>query len=197
MPLFGVPLIWATSRSPWMSTPALPLMGKATASVPIDLGKDGADLDVQTGRDSMISGERPRPPRAKPERAARDGACRYGSGETKTSSRIPLRSSFRRSHIDRPASSRYLPLFRIRVLFPGLIFSAPFCRVRYQRRPWHLDVSAPQGTPNTSLHLQGAPQRLAPDERNGPHLRALSGARLCCTALRVVEPTFHHRRDTA
>ena len=90
MPLFGVPLIWATSRSPWMSTPALPLMGRATLSVPIDLGKDGADLDVQIGRDSMISGERPRPPRAKPERAARDGACRYRSGETKTSSRIPL-----------------------------------------------------------------------------------------------------------
>ena len=38
---------------------------------------------------------------------------------------------------------------------------------------------APRYPHNTSLHLQGAPQRLAPDEREGPHLRALSGARLC------------------
>ena len=35
---------------------------------------------------------------------------------------------------------------------------------------------------NTRLHLQGAPQRLAPDEKRRPHLRALSGASRCYAA---------------
>ena len=40
----------------------------------------------------------------------------------------------------------------------------------------------PQGTDNTRLHLQGAPQRPAGGEGNRPLLRALSGARRCCAA---------------
>jgi hypothetical protein len=35
---------------------------------------------------------------------------------------------------------------------------------------------------NTRVHLQGAPQRLASDENQWPHLRALSGATRCSTA---------------
>ena len=62
-------------------------------------------------------------------------------------------------------------------------------------RPRRVEVQGSSGPSldpyNTRVHLQGAPQRLASDEKRRPHLRALSGATRCYAAVRsqLASPT--------
>jgi hypothetical protein len=65
-------------------------------------------------------------------------------------------------HIDRPASLRYLTPLRVGVPFSDETFAGPnwgLLPPAATKPP--LGLVASSGPPNTSLHLQGAPQRLA------------------------------------